>query len=52
MKLDFDCPHCKKDITLDSEKLDIIDPSYPVHLKPQVSVFIVQVLVIFNPQVL
>ena len=30
MKLDFDCPHCKKDITLDSEKLDIIDPAKPV----------------------
>ncbi len=25
MKLDFGCPHCKKDITLDSEKMKIID---------------------------
>ncbi len=23
MKLDFDCPHCKKDITLDSEKMKV-----------------------------
>jgi len=30
MKLDFDCPHCKKDITLDSEKLNLIDPSKSV----------------------
>ena len=25
MKLDFDCPHCKKDITLDSEKMKIVN---------------------------